>query len=234
MNNLPKSQSEEKSVVESGMNNSNSLDLKDFNTVEDFQQFIDKNKITRPLDFKKGYPSIYNRLVRKKFADKVNYPNRRTSLLYRDVNSLERINKFIEDNQIISSSDLKINYPIIYNKASNLRIISKLIFPERTNPEEFVDYYQKFIDDNEIQNPEDFRNRFLSGYVKLSKLGLRSKVIYPNRIKYNLTGEFDTVEDIQEFIDTHSEIYSAKSFERTYPKIYGRAKNFRNQNAIEI
>lgn len=281
MNNLPKSQSEEKSVVESGMNNSNSLDLKDFNTVEDFQQFIDKNKITRPLDFKKGYPSIYNRLVRKKFADKVNYPNRRTSLLYRDVNSLERINKFIEDNQIISSSDLKINYPIIYNKASNLRIISKLIFPERTNPEEFVDYYQKFIDnneiqnptdfkkrfsgiyqkllknkfagsvvypnrlhtninnwdsiydlesaqkfidDNEIQNPEDFRNRFLSGYVKLSKLGLRSKVIYPNRIKYNLTGEFDTVEDIQEFIDTHSEIYSAKSFERTYPKIYGRAK----------
>lgn len=36
MNNLPKSQSEEKSVVESGMNNSNSLDLKDFNTVEDF------------------------------------------------------------------------------------------------------------------------------------------------------------------------------------------------------
>lgn len=224
MNNLPKSQSEEKSVVESGMNNSNSLDLKDFNTVEDFQQFIDKNKITRPLDFKKGYPSIYNRLVRKKFADKVNYPNRRTSLLYRDVNSLERINKFIEDNQIISSSDLKINYPIIYNKASNLRIISKLIFPERTNPEEFVDYYQKFIDNNEIQNPEDFRNRFLSGYVKLSKLGLRSKVIYPNRIKYNLTGEFDTVEDIQEFIDTHSEIYSAKSFERTYPKIYGRAK----------
>lgn len=281
MNNLPKSQSEEKSVAKSGMNNSNSLDLKDFNTVEDFQQFIDNNKITRPLDFKKGYPSIYNRLVRKNFADKVNYPNRRTSLLYRDINSLEKINKFIKDNQIISSSDLKINYPIIYNRANNLRIISKLIFPKRTNPEEFVDYYQKFINDNEIQNPTDFKkrfggiyrkllknkfarsvvypnrlhtnidnwdsiynlesaqkfiddnniqnpkdfsNRFLSGYAKLSKLGLRSKVIYPNRILYSLVDEFNTVEDIQEFIDTHPEIYSAKSFERTYPKIYGRAK----------
>lgn len=281
MNNLPKSQSEEKSVAKSGMNNSNSLDLKDFNTVEDFQQFIDNNKITRPLDFKKGYPSIYNRLVRKNFADKVNYPNRRTSLLYRDINSLEKINKFIKDNQIISSSDLKINYPIIYSRANNLRIISKLIFPKRTNPEEFVDYYQKFINDNEIQNPTDFKkrfggiyrkllknkfarsvvypnrlhtnidnwdsiynlesaqkfiddnniqnpkdfsNRFLSGYAKLSKLGLRSKVIYPDRILYSLVGEFNTVEDIQEFIDTHPEIYSAKSFERTYPKIYGRAK----------
>lgn len=167
MNNLPKSQSEEKSVAKSGMNNSNSLDLKDFNTVEDFQQFIDNNKITRPLDFKKGYPSIYNRLVRKNFADKVNYPNRRTSLLYRDINSLEKINKFIKDNQIISSSDLKINYPIIYSRANNLRIISKLIFPKRTNPEEFVDYYQKFINDNEIQNPTDFKKdlvEFIENY----------------------------------------------------------------------
>ena len=203
MNNLPKSQSEEKSVAKSGMNNSNSLDLKDFNTVEDFQQFIDNNKITRPLDFKKGYPSIYNRLVRKNFADKVNYPNRRTSLLYRDINSLEKINKFIKDNQIISSSDLKINYPIIYNRANNLRIISKLIFPKRTNPEEFVDYYQKFINDNEIQNPTDFKKRFGGIYRKLLKNKFARSVVYPNRLHTNIDN-WDSIynlESAQKFID---------------------------------
>lgn len=146
-------------------------------------------------------------------------------------NTVDKFQQFIDNNNIQNPREFKKKFNNIYQKLTSSGFASLVIYPNRLHENIFnwkflcdLESAQKFIDDNNIKNPKDFSNRFPGGYSKLSSLKLRRKVKYPKEIIHIHSGEFDTVEDIQKFIDTHSEIYSAKSFEKAYPKIYRRAK----------
>lgn len=98
-----------------------------FSTVDDFQNFINKNKISRPIVFRRTYPKIYDRLCRvlskKEIAD-LKYENKKRS--YSNIKSIEDLQSFIDNNDIHSRKELHINYSGLYVKFSGQ--LDKVIF----------------------------------------------------------------------------------------------------------
>lgn len=151
----------------------------------------------------------------------------------RNYKTIDEFQGFINSNNIQNPKEFRERFNGIYRRMIEYGFASLVIYPNRLHEIIFdwkflcdLESAQKFIDDNNIQNPKDFSERFPEGYSKLSTLKLKRSVKYPNKQEhYDYSREnFNTIDDFQEFIDTHPEIYSAKSFERTYPRIYRRAK----------
>ena len=90
-----------------------------FSTVEDFQKFIDDNKIASPIVFRKSYPKIYDRLCRRLLKEekpKLKYRNRKRS--YSDIRSTKDLQLFIDSNEVHSRKELHKHYSGLYVKFS--------------------------------------------------------------------------------------------------------------------
>ena len=258
-------------------NNSNDIDTSEFNTVEDFQKFIDENGITRPVDFKRFYGRLYNKLVKSKLAGKVKYINR-VNIKFTHLNSLEDFQEFIDENDIQNPSEFHNKFSAGYVRLCNLGFSDKVTYPNKRIPinysveelqeiidsnnirtakefkQKFKSIYgyansnglgkflkypdapkdcsfikdletaQDFVDENNIQNYTDFIERFPNEYHRLGYLKLKGKIKYSNPLQHNYGDTFSTLEEIQEFIDSHPEITSPKVFERLYPSLHHRSR----------
>ena len=77
----------------------------DFNTLEDFQNFINENDINSPKDFKKVNLTLYGKLSKLRLCKFVKYKHRLND--FSNFNTLEDFQKFIDENNINSPKDFE-------------------------------------------------------------------------------------------------------------------------------
>lgn len=123
-----------------------------YNSVEDFQKFIDENKISRPVVFKADYPSLYDRLCRilsKEEKMELVYEDKINS--YTSINTIEEFQDFISTNKISSKTELRDLYPGLLLKAKNLNIIDNLVFHEGNHHSTGELFLIKLFEENNIR-----------------------------------------------------------------------------------
>lgn len=131
-------------------------------------------------------------------------------------NSIEAIQEFIDQNGILSYSELRNDYGGLRSHIVENKICiptRDLIFPTPKKQGYWRDLntkqeIQKFIDDhsNEIRTSCDFRNKYLGLYRKVSRLGYNIKDFkFPEKInKGTVWKYFETLDDFQKFIDENN------------------------------
>lgn len=155
------------------------LDLSMYNSLEDFQRYIDENNIKSPMDFMNKNRGLYGRYINK-------FSKEDRKLIYHPdeivdpYSTLEGIQKFIDDNKIKSITVFRKQYKTVYKKYLKYKKSwdnDILVFEEQSYKLKYKGYdtledFQKFIDENNIKSLSDFRtvdNNLLSRcYDKLS------------------------------------------------------------------
>lgn len=192
-------------------------------TLEEFQNFIDKNNILTPKSFKERFGDIYNDMKNLKLHQEVKYPTQ--PRLTKLVNTLDEFQQFIDENDIEKPSQLFNQFGAIYVKLSKLKLTNSVVYPnkERNYLKGFdtVEKFQKFIDENSVQSPKDLKKRFSIHYYRLYELKMSSKVTYPNKKKdpEYLSKDYTTVEDFQKFINEYN-LSGGAEFYKRFGSIY--------------
>lgn len=185
------------------------VDKNNYNTIKDFQRYIDENKLFKPIDFKTYNPTIYRRACELGFNN--------TNLIYKsdpkNYNIIEDFQNLINSEDCIKSpTDLRKNFPGIYKKATKLKIADKL---EYSNRHYSIDYsifgefntakdFQNFIDNNGIISITDLNNRYQGIYNRLISSGFRNSVVF----KYMRNSKSllqDTLENLLDSLGIHYE-----------------------------
>ena len=123
-----------------------------YNNVEDFQKFINENKIPRPIVFRTDFPSLYDRLCRilsKEEKMELVYEDKINS--YALINTIEEFQDFISSNKISSKAELRDLYPGLLIKAKNLNIIDDLVFHEGSHHSTGEIFLIKLFEENSIR-----------------------------------------------------------------------------------
>lgn len=154
---------------------------------EVFQKFIDDNEIQNPSDFIKRFGSWYTYLTQSGYAKDMKYPKRGKSYFYEDIDSLEKFQLFVDNNDIKNASDFSNRYPEVFNRLGNLNLKSSIKYSEPLQRSfrylRTVEDYQQFIDENEIKSPADLDLRFAQVYDDVRRKGLDSFLSFPYRKK---------------------------------------------------
>lgn len=88
-----------------------------FSSISDFQSFIDENCISSPINFRDNYPKIYDRFCRIIPSDEKHELIFETRLRsYSDIDSTEKLQQFINNNNVSSRKDLCKSFPGLYVK----------------------------------------------------------------------------------------------------------------------
>ena len=172
-------------------------------TEKSFMKFLKENNITSRDDFRKRFPTAYNKFLKLSLEER-NRLLPKINGKYTSITTKADVLEFIAINNITSRSELYQNYNTIYCKF--LKLLTKeeqaevypLISYENLNT---IDDFSKFIQENNINSRGDFSKRFKSAYEKfmnvLSK-GDRDKIL-PSLVQQDYTG-LNTREDFREFI----------------------------------
>lgn len=237
-------QNKAESAAESGMNNSNSLDLKNFNTVEDFQLFINShNELKNISELKRKFSSVYNKIRKNKLLGKIHFPKPESWV--DKYNTLDEFQDFINIKKIKSSQELRKQYKEMYNKAKRLNYLKELNFEVKQVKKKHIEYnivevelnlenyntledFQNLIDYYKLKRPEEFKLLNVKLYNKAIKKGFNSKTLmyisYPNR--YNVLGDF------QKLIDEDENIKTPLDFKTNYPGVYKKASKLNILNKL--
>lgn len=159
-------------------------DYSNYNTIEDFQKFIDENNIETPKQFQNANQSLYGRLLRLKLAKQIKYKDRRIS--YKEISSKEDFQKYIDENNILSTNDFRLQHNSLYQKALKRGFYKELYFQNShfwRNHQEYqtMEDFQKFIDENKILSPTDFKCIDSPLYRKACKMGFANLLRYDKR-----------------------------------------------------
>ena len=204
-------------------------DYSHLNTIEDFQQFINTNDIQTYHIFISEYQYVYQRFIRKRLDKNLlsfKYNSNKSSWLNFD--TIDKIQTFIEMNNICSKKDLYNKYNGLYkhilhsNNNLNIRDLNfdfqKNDWMLFKNKEDF----QNFIDKMNIQNIKDFKKSFGGVQGRLIQLGLKmSDFNYPNQTIRNVWTNIHSIEDVQIFIYTHN-ILSIGELRNMYPSLLAK------------
>lgn len=121
-----------------------------FSTVSDFQLFIDENNILNPADFRGNYPKLYDRFCRIIPSDekqKLVYKIRKRS--YSDIDSIEKLQLFIDDNHVSSRKELHISFSGLYVKFQSQ--LDSVTFNNVDNSSIGENYLKKLFNENSIK-----------------------------------------------------------------------------------
>lgn len=152
-------------------------------------------------------------------------------------NSIEAIQEFIDQNGILSYSELRNDYSGLRNHIAANKICvptRDLIFPNSKKQEYWRDLntkqeIQKFIDNhsNEIRTSGDFQNKYPGLYSKLKNISLKlTDFEFPEKVnKGTVWKYFETLDDFQKFIDEES-VQTVQEFKKNYP---GLERRFRRR-----
>lgn len=195
-------------------------DLSKYSKLSDFQEIIDNNQIKSPSEFQKFDGSLYKKAQILNLHKLLKFEKRRICNRVNDwknISTLEDFQKFIAYNNIQSSSEFRVKYNTLYQKAIRLKIKNQLIFNKTKfwrsleAYEELADF-QKFIEDNKILSPTEFKHFDFALYRKACHKGFANNLIYvsrkmsfgeiyiqkfldQNNIKYSFQKKFDWLKD---------------------------------------
>ena len=147
--------------------------------MEDFNKFIEENKIINPREFREKFKSGYNKASMLGLLGDLVYENKTFS--WSHLNTTEDFNKFIKENDIKNPRDFVKRFGSAYVRASKLGALRELIYTGKRNyladlntPDDF----NKFIEENNVKSHGDLSRRFCSVYDKARKLGLLENLKY--------------------------------------------------------
>ena len=198
-------------------------DLSKYTKLSDFQKVIDNNNIKTPTEFQKFDGSLYKKAQSLNLHMLLKFEKRKACNRvndWKDITTLNDFQKFIEDNNILSSSEFRVKYNTLYQKAVRLKIKNQLIFNKtkfwrNLESYEYLCDFQKFIDENNILSPMDFKRFDSPLYRKACYKGFSNDLKYVNR-KMSL-GEIY----IQKFLDNNNIKYDfQKKFDWLKDKTY--------------
>lgn len=121
-----------------------------FSTISDFQLFIDENCISNPVDFRGNYPKLYDRFCRIIPSDekqKLVYKARKRS--YSDVDSVEKLQLFIDNNNVSSRKELHKSFSGLYVKFQSQ--LDSVTFNNVDNSSIGENFLKKLFDKNNIR-----------------------------------------------------------------------------------
>lgn len=156
---------------------------KDYNTVEDFQKFIDEHNLSGGLEFGDKFSAIHRKFVTLGFQPYVIYPNAKkpglhqNRLIYKDY-GLEEIQKYINENNIESPKQLEKNNRYLYSRSRYLNLTDKIKWKSRVICEDLsylktIEDFQNYIDTNNVQSYYQFMKEHRNIYLKYIRLELR-------------------------------------------------------------
>ena len=215
------------------------LDPKDFNTLKEFQELVDRYEFHSLNEIRTKFPLIWNKLDKMEFKKQLKFKER--DLKYGSYKTKEDFQRYILDNNIKSPKDFFERNRKLYDWMSHLRLTRSVIYPEAERLKEEYENslpvtreeFQKFIDDNKITGTVDFRSRFTPIYKRLKAFKLNKKVYYYGEIgdRKRFLDSFKTKEDFQKYVDDNN-IKSPQELENHNEKVYRRLKSLRLCNYI--
>ena len=167
-------------------------------TKEEIESYIIQNNIIQFSDLDK---SLRKRIRDLGFSSK-NFNFKKSKKDWSLYNSLEDIQKFIDENNVRSCSEFDKNFSGLSNRTTKLGIsLSNLKFPEinkRNYPTKWSDYnslddIQKFIDGNNIKSCSEFSKKFSGLSNRTLFLGFSlSDLEFPERFKSSLESNIES------------------------------------------
>lgn len=156
-------------------------------TVEEYQDFIIKNKIKKASDFAKRFCSKYYNMVKLGISSKVVYCKEKQLLLPKEIlsfvdkfNTLEDFQNYIDEHNFKNVNEMiKFNEDgkRLYWKMQRLGLHTKVIF--RTNYEHWtLEVYQKYLIKNKITSKTEFAKFSESAYRRAKIKGFLDKLTY--------------------------------------------------------
>lgn len=143
-----------------------------------------------------------------------------------ELNSLQKVQVFIDTNNISSRKIFRNSFPKLYSKCQKRSWLKDLKFKlDITSPiyginTSSLEEVQQFIIENSIKSRNDFRKRFSGLYLRVQDKNLLSNLIFPSGTKS--WGHIQTLEDAQKFIDKNNIISSYKL--RDWGGLYDRCR----------
>ena len=202
---------------------------RDLYTLQDFQKFIEDNKISSPKDFRERFKTEYNWAMRSGYLKAGNreltFPG---WLDTSKLKTVEDFRKFVKDNDVKNVADMLKRFSAV-DKMMRVRGIksSEIGYPDliEYNPdlENYTqDYIQQYIIDNKIIHLDDIRKTNMSMYAKIQRMGWERVLEFPLRKEPNpALKKYNTLEDFQNLVDS-SNIQCPRDFDKKYPDIYSR------------
>lgn len=154
------------------------MKFSDYKTLEDFQKLVDENNISTKNQFREKYKALYDRYIKLfprekrllKFSGKEDH-----HMFFDSFSTVEDFQKFIDENNILKPSQLKKQFPKIYDRLC--RVLSKedkqdLVYKSRRNSYKniiTIDDLQNFIIKNSIHSKKELHKYFSGLYVKFQK-----------------------------------------------------------------
>lgn len=200
-----------------------------FNSLQDFQDFIDLNNIESNKEFVRDYPGLYYR-YRKLFSKEFRWLKFPEIINDPPFSKLDDFQKYIDENNIKTYKDFRKLHTNIYNKYLKERPNwdnTSLNFPEESNRVSYTELktnedFQKYIDDNKINSKMEFRNMksLSSRFYKVVPKEKRN-LVFKEELRHYYKDQFSTLNDFQEFVETNK-IFRPVDFRTDFPKIYDR------------
>ena len=92
-----------------------------------------------------------------------------------------------------------------------------------------IEAIQEFIDQNGILSYSELRNDYsgLRNHIKANKICIPTRdLIFPNSKKQEYWRDLNTKQEIQKFIDDHSDVIrTSGDFQNEYPGLYSKIRN---------
>lgn len=121
-----------------------------YNSIEEIQNLIDTEDIQNPTDFKNRFYNIYQKVKRKRWTDKVVYPNRKKSD-YSWANTFKDIQEFINTNNIQTPSDFEKRFPGLYMLVLNKHWNLEINYPKEKYKSSWETNLEIFLKSNNIK-----------------------------------------------------------------------------------
>lgn len=193
-------------------------------TLDIIQKYINDHNILNNDELKATNLEYYNYILDQHWDMIVKYPNKIISWEYFD--TIEKVQLFIEMNNIISASNFETRFIGLYDKSSKFKWLGKLNYREGKKRWKVIyksiDEVQQFIDNNDIKNPTEFINRFPGLYQLASQNKWLKQLKYSNRL-HQSWDEYDTLESIQNLINSEN-IINPLTFKLKYISVYCKCR----------
>lgn len=95
-------------------------------SIEDAQIFISSNKIRNRTELSKLFAGLFQICYYNDWFDNLLFEENRIS--WKNINSLELAQEFINENNISSPTELNITFPGLYDKCRNMRWVERLVY----------------------------------------------------------------------------------------------------------
>ena len=211
-------------------------------TEKQLKKFIKKNKIIDLEDFSIRFPEIFKKL--KEFNLELNNFNfyKEMFIFPREIldklENEEDFQKFIDDNNIVSSLDFSKRFSVVYKKLTTLKLQKgiKYHYIDKYDGPKTTEEIQEFINKNKIESCRDFSNRYQNIYRKIRLyFGFKSSnVIYYGKTKKSreITEEelnIKYLKDVQDYVIKHK-IMSISELDKKSPTVYSKYKKLRKES----